>query len=53
MQVENTYMNLQREDMGGQLCEHLHKMDAFDKIPYSEWFKNCFSKVLPDTTFVK
>ena len=50
-QMDRALMSLQKEDVGGKLISHLHQVGVYDKIPYSEWFTNCFSSVLPETTF--
>ena len=50
-QMDRALMSLQKEDAGGKLISHLHQVGVYDKIPYSEWFTNCFSTVLPETTF--
>ena len=50
-QMDRALMSLQKEDVGGKLISHLHQVGVYDKIPYSEWFTNCFSTVLPETTF--
>ncbi|XP_067934205.1 TBC1 domain family member 7-like [Watersipora subatra] len=51
--VEKSYQNMQREDLDGKLSEHLRTVGAYDKLPFHEWFYDCFSSALPEATYAR
>lgn len=50
-QPEKTIQCLKKEDPDQRLVNHLSKHDVWSCLPLVDWFRRCFSNVLPDTSF--
>lgn len=48
---EKTIQCLKKEDPDQRLVNHLSKHDVWSCLPLVDWFRRCFSNVLPDTSF--
>ncbi|XP_033752443.1 TBC1 domain family member 7-like isoform X2 [Pecten maximus] len=48
---EKTIQYLKREDNDQRLVNHLNKHDVWSCLPLVDWYRRCFSNVLPDTSF--